>query len=285
MPSTPERSSFHMPRLKTSSEERNGAVSLWLENGQKIQSQLVMIATGANTALLKKTGFLKQSPPVNLAARVYFEEVEGLDDSILLFFDGLQRPGYGWVFPTSPQSANIGCGAFFDSQLPQPTQLRTLIESHPHLRHILKHARQVGPIKGHPLRTDFSAALSGRGRIMVIGEAAGLVNPITGEGIDYALESAQLAAASILHYHHGSNLDTTKIQRDYRRALNKKFYLLFALSHLIQRVYLRDGILDQALQRIGRRPHLQRLVVDACYGVANPLSAFTPHTLWDLLMP
>ncbi len=119
---------------------------------------------------------------------------------------------------------------------------------------------------------------------MVIGEAAGLVNPITGEGIDYALEFAGLAANAVLH-NYNRNLDIDKIQRDYRRALNAKFYFLFALSHLIQRVYLRDGMLDRALQRIGGRPHLQRLVVDACYGVANPLSAFTPRTLWDLLVP
>ncbi len=62
------------------SEETNSAVSLQLENGQNIQSQLVVIATGANTALLKKIGLLKQAPPPNLAARAYFENVEGLDD-------------------------------------------------------------------------------------------------------------------------------------------------------------------------------------------------------------
>ena len=165
----------------------DGSVGLWTEGRQTVECELAIIATGANTGLLRKTGLLKHSPPSNLAARAYFENVEGLDDTILLFFDGIQRPGYGWVFPTAPDKANIGCGVFFNSRTPQLTHLRHLIESHPYLQRILRNARLVGPIKGYPLRTDFSRSSSGEGQILVVGESVGLVNPITGEGIDYAL--------------------------------------------------------------------------------------------------
>src|SRR5215208_983996 len=179
--------------------QENGSVHLSLEGGQSIDCQLAIIATGANTGLLRKTGLLKHVPPANLAARAYFENVEGLDDTVVLFFDGVEHPGYGWVFPTGPGMANIGCGVFFDSRTPQPTHLRHLIQHHPYLQRILRNAKQVGPIKGHPLRTDFPRSLTGKDRILVTGEAIGLVNPITGEGIDYALESAQLAANAILN--------------------------------------------------------------------------------------
>src|SRR6185295_10370899 len=117
------------------------------------------------------------------------------------------------------------------------THLRHLIESHPYLQRILRNARLVGPIKGYPLRTDFSRSSSGEGRILIVGESVGLVNPITGEGIDYALESAQLAANAILNnQQHG--LDPLAIQRNYRTSLNRKFSLLFVFAHLTQRVYL-----------------------------------------------
>jgi len=267
-------------------DESDGNVQLEVENGSRIESKLAVIATGANIGLLRKTGLLKRAPPPGLAARAYFENVEDLDDTILLFFDGVEHPGYGWVFPTSLNSANIGCGVFFDSRTPQPTHLRNMIRGHPYLQRILKNARQVGPIKGHPLRTDFLSSRSGDGRILVVGEAVGLVNPITGEGIDYALESAQLAGDAILNInnrHRG--LDSSAIQRNYRTALSRKFRLLFLLSHLTQRVYLRDGMIDRVLRRIQHRPHLQRMVVDACYGSADPLSAFAPQTLWEVFMP
>jgi len=245
---------------------------------------LAVIATGANTGLLRKAGLLKHMPLPNLAARAYFENVEGLDDTIMLFFDGVERPGYGWVFPTAPGAANVGCGVFFASDTPQPTHLRHLIQHHPYLQRILRNARQVGPIKGHPLRTDFSRLMSGKGQILVTGEAIGLVNPITGEGIDYAIESAQLAADAILKNWH-TELDSSKLQKNYRAALGRKFSFPFTLGHLAQRLGFRDGIVDRVLRRIQHRPHLHQVVIDACFGMGSPISAFTPRTLWEVLRP
>ncbi|HLO31571.1 MAG TPA: geranylgeranyl reductase family protein [Anaerolineales bacterium] len=262
--------------------QENGCVHLGLEGNRSMDATLAIIATGANTALLRKTGLLKQAPPSNLAARAYFENVAGLDDTIVLFFDGVEHPGYGWVFPTGSGTANIGCGVFFDSHVPQPTHLRHLIQSHPYLQRILKNARPVGPIKGHPLRTDFSRSLTGKDRILVIGEAVGLVNPITGEGIDYALESAQLAADAILHGWQG---DVSTIQKNYRAALGGKFSFPFLLGHLVQRLGFRDGIIDKALYRIQHNAHLHRVVIDTCFGLAKPISVLTPRTFWEALKP
>jgi menaquinone-9 beta-reductase len=261
----------------------NGHVRLEVEGGQPLDCALGVIATGANTALLRKTGLLKHVPPPNLAARAYFENVEGLDDTVVLFFDGVEYPGYGWVFPTAPGSANIGCGVFFSSRTPQPTHLRHLIQHHPYLQRILRNAKQVGPIKGHPLRTDFSRSITGKERILVTGEAIGLVNPITGEGIDYALESAQLAADAILNGWH--KLDSQTIQKDYRTALNRKFRFPFMLGHLVQRLGFRHGIADKVLSRIQHSPHLHRVVINACFGLANADSIFTPRTVWEVLKP
>jgi flavin-dependent dehydrogenase len=264
--------------------QENSHVSLATESDQTVDCTLAIIATGANTGLLRKIGLLKQAPPSNLAARAYFENVEGLDDTIVLFFDGVERPGYGWVFPTGAGTANIGCGVFFDSRTPQPTHLRHLLQSHPYLQRILRNARQVGPIKGHPLRTDFSRFLSGKDRILVTGEAIGLVNPITGEGIDYALESAQLTAEAILNSSHPER-SPAAIQKEYRAALGKKFSFPFVLGHLAQRIGFRDGVVDKALRRIQHNPHLHRVVIDACFGLAKPISVLTPRTFWEALRP
>lgn len=262
----------------------NGNVRLSMEGGQSLNCTFAIIATGANTGLLRKTGLLKGAPPSNLAARAYFENVEGLDDTIMLFFDGIQRPGYGWVFPTGPGTANIGCGVFFDSHTPQTTHLRHLIQSHPHLTRILRNARQVGPIKGHPLRTDFSRSLSGNERVLVTGEAVGLVHPITGEGIDYALESGQLAAESILEgWQHG--LSPAAVQRKYRAALDKNFSFGLGLALFLQKTFFRDGFVDKTLHRIQRRPYLHRALVEFCFDRINPITVFTPQALWGVMKP
>jgi geranylgeranyl reductase family protein len=272
------------PRVKVENidDKENDSVRIWAEGGQALDCSLAVVATGANTGLLRKVGLLQRPPPSNLAARAYFENVQGLDDTIVLFFDGVEHPGYGWVFPTGSGTANIGCGVFFDSHTPQPSHLRHLIKSHPYLQRILRNARQIGPIKGHPLRTDFSQSITGRDRILVTGEAIGLVNPITGEGIDYALESAQMAAEAILEGWQ-DGLNPTAIRQKYRTALDKKFRFPFALGHLAQRIGFREGIVDKVLRRIQHRPFLHRVVIEACFGLADPMSILTPRTFWEIL--
>jgi len=261
----------------------DGTVEVHVEGRKPLRCALSIIATGANARLLMDLGLLNGKPHVNLAARCYFENVEGLDDSIVLFFDNVRLPGYGWVFPTSPTSANIGCGVFFDDKMPQATQLRGLIETHPYLKRLLRNAKQVGPIKGYPLRTDFSPSHGGNDWILVVGESVGLVNPITGEGIDYALESAQLAAAAILEEWKGTV--TPSIQKKYRAALAKKYRYQLALNHLAQKIYLRAGMLDSLLKRAQKSEYLRKAIVDACFGSADPAIMVSPRTLWEVFRP
>lgn len=249
-----------------------------------LEITFAIVATGAHTGLLRKAGLLEHASPANLAARAYFDNVEGLDDTIVLFFDGIEHPGYGWVFPTGSETANIGCGVFFESRTPQPTYLRYLIQSHPYLQRILKNARQVGPIKGHPLRPDFLHALSGKGLLLVAGEAIGLVNPITGEGIDYALESARLAAEAVLgDWRQGSSFGA--VQKNYHAALDRNFRFPFRLGLLLQGLFFREGITQETLRRIQHRPYLQHVVIDFCFGLEKPISFFTPRTLWEIVKP
>jgi flavin-dependent dehydrogenase len=47
------------------------------------------------------------------------------------------------------------------------------------LQNILGGAQRAGPIKGYPLRVDFASAPTYSERVMLVGEAAGLVNPVT----------------------------------------------------------------------------------------------------------
>ncbi|MBI3913638.1 MAG: geranylgeranyl reductase family protein [Chloroflexi bacterium] len=274
---------FPRARVKNLTRLVDKRVSIQTESGPVIECALAVIATGANSSLLQKLGLLKKSPPVNLAARTYFENIKDLDDSLILFFDGINLPGYGWVFPTGEGTANIGCGVFFEDSVSQASRLRGLIAEHPYLQRILKNARQVAPIQGYPLRTDFSPSHSGNEWILVVGEAAGLVNPISGEGIDYALESAHLAANAILNGWQ-DGFPSTATQKKYRTALGKKFQFQFILNHLIQKIYFRNGIWTSVLKSACQKPTLRKAMVDAVVGTGNPLVMFTPRVLRDVFL-
>ena len=261
-----------------------------------IDAATVVLATGAESQLLRACGLLTEKPPLEHAARVYFDDVAGLSDRVVLFFDGVDLPGYGWIFPTSPTSANIGCGVFAQNDvqagraarsMPQAQRLETLIATHPLLVRMLAHARQDGPMRAYPLRTDFHRDFAGEGRLLVIGEAAGLVNPITGEGIDYALESAEfLASAFAQHWpKRSATVDAAtanRITEDYRDRLSRRFTRRFSLYRAVQRHALAPQRTPALLTQVAKAPALQRLVVDGLFGRAKPAHLFRPKTLWEI---
>ena len=158
---------------------------------------------------------------------------------------------------------------------------------------MLANATQTGPTRAYPLRTDFKPEYAGRGRLLVIGEAAGLVNPITGEGIDYALESAELLAAAVAAHWPGHDstqarvlLDTAQAQRitqHYRARLSKRFTKRFSLYRAIQRHALSPLRTPVLLARLARTPALQRLVVNSLFGRVKPAHLFRLAILWQIL--
>ncbi|MDF3284121.1 MULTISPECIES: geranylgeranyl reductase family protein [unclassified Gordonia (in: high G+C Gram-positive bacteria)] len=108
--------------------------------------------------------------------------------------DGELLPGYGWVFPLGEGLLNVGVGALATSKRPAHMALRPILEHYSHM------VADEWQITGEPVRIA-SALLPMGGAVsnvagrnwMLIGDAAACVNPLNGEGIDYALETARLA--------------------------------------------------------------------------------------------
>jgi menaquinone-9 beta-reductase len=107
--------------------------------------------------------------------------------------------GYGWVFPLADGSVNIGVGTLATERHPADVNLRTL------LTHYADTQRHDWQLTG-PVQQPWSALLPMGGAVsgvagdnwLLIGDAAGCVNPLNGEGIDYGLETGRLAAELLL---------------------------------------------------------------------------------------
>ena len=123
-------------------------------------------------------------------------ELRGEDDELL--------PGYGWIFPLADGEVNLGVGALATSKRPADLQIRPLMEYYANLR------REEWDLSGE-LRLPTSALLPMGGAVsgvagpnwILVGDAAGCVNPLNGEGIDYGLETGRVGAELI---HAGDNL-------------------------------------------------------------------------------
>ncbi|GAB3591394.1 geranylgeranyl reductase family protein [Angustibacter peucedani] len=114
-------------------------------------------------------------------------ELRGADDEIL--------SGYGWVFPLGDGEVNVGVGTLATARRPADVALRGLLDVYTNAR------RDDWQLDGE-VRAPWSALLPMGGAVSgvagpnwgFVGDAAGCVNPLNGEGIDYGLETGRLLA-------------------------------------------------------------------------------------------
>ncbi len=229
------------------------------------RAQILILATGANSALLTESGILTRPPESMVAARAYFEGVRDLGDVWQLRFDGVPLPGYGWIFPTGDGTANIGAGYFARGRSSSAAKAFQRFVANPALRPMLASARQVGAMKGYPLRADFTTAPTWSRRVLLVGEAAGLVNPLTGEGIDYALESGRIAARHIAGMFARGDFSDDAL-RAYDAELREHFqslfeFCMFVRDRLCDKAWLLNGLVRVANRRADLRLKLATVVL------------------------
>jgi geranylgeranyl reductase family protein len=251
-------------------EQANGAPFIEVvgeREGRRValRAQMAIIATGANPQLLHRIGVLSRLPKFIVAARAYFEGVEGLGDAWTLRFDGAPLPGYGWIFPISSGAANIGVGYFQHARSASALRAFETFVRTPALRALLARARQAGPVKGYPLRDDFLSSPTYGQRILLVGEAAGLVNPLTGEGIDYALESGQVAAEHAAAMVARGDF-SAQAHESYDRALRARYQALFEFCVWVRTWCVRPSVLNLLVWMANRRHDLRRQLTRVVLG-------------------
>ncbi len=158
-----------------------------------------MIAAGAQGAVARKLGADRvPDEPFGLAIRTYAATPRHTDahlEACLSLKDenGTAIPGYGWMFPAGDGTVNIGVGALSTMKGFKKLNLNKLLEAY---RHLVRDDWDLGPNLERPRawRLPMSTQRRHGAGWVAIGDAAGFVNPMNGEGIDYGLESGMLAA-------------------------------------------------------------------------------------------
>jgi flavin-dependent dehydrogenase len=254
-------------------EPSESSVRVHAEDGRAFDGRAAIVATGAASGVLKRSGALSQQPRAMLAARVYFEDLQReVARTFQLRFDNVPLPGYGWVFPVGRNAANLGVGYLprrYASRTATVHQAYERFVSGRALRPVLAGATQTGPLKGYPIRVDFLRAPTGFERTLLVGEAAGLVNPLTGEGIDYALESGAIAADFLADRFQSDTIDITAL-RDYDQLLRARFEKVFRFSELVRDWYCRPPLLNVLVPLANRYPELRQLLANTVLGEREP---------------
>ena len=174
-----------------------------LDGGGVLAADFVIGADGATSLTARSAGLVDASRVLwGFAVRGYLEADVALP-VIALWNDHVRRgfPGYGWLFP-GPEGANIGLGlGLGHSRTPAHRAQAQLGEFCDHLVRIgVLGASHRAPVRqlGGWLKMGLVGTRPADGRTLLVGDAAGLVNPLQGEGIAQALASGQAAARAVL---------------------------------------------------------------------------------------
>ncbi|MCF4005849.1 geranylgeranyl reductase family protein [Corynebacterium uropygiale] len=109
--------------------------------------------------------------------------------------DGELQPGYGWIFPLGGEDghANVGCGALSTLARPAKVNTKKLLEFYASQQRAEWEFGAPEHVSSALLPMGGAVSRVAGPNWMLLGDAAALVNPLNGEGIDYGMESAELA--------------------------------------------------------------------------------------------
>ncbi|HEY4330963.1 MAG TPA: geranylgeranyl reductase family protein [Ilumatobacteraceae bacterium] len=177
----------------------HGRVVGAIAGDDRYAAPLTVLAAGAQGAAAKLLGAERDpDEPFGLAIRAYAESPRHAErhlEACLSLCDehGTPVPGYGWMFPAGDGTVNIGVGALSTLKGFKKLNLNTLLDQY---AAIVRDPWSLGPYLDKPRawRLPMSCIRRHGPGWLAVGDAAGFINPMNGEGIDYGLESGTLAA-------------------------------------------------------------------------------------------
>lgn len=176
---------------------QNGSVN-------EFRSKMVVGADGV-TSVITRNLRPKENQHVDdhraVALRAYIDDIEEIPHAVEFYLYNEILPGYAWIFPTGHNSANIGLGMRLDHFRKRNDDLESMLRRFLEFPEIKKRLKQGGKLRDlatwqlnfgsqKHLQHTFDGA-------MLVGDAAGFINPLTGGGIHNALVSARLASETI----------------------------------------------------------------------------------------
>jgi geranylgeranyl reductase family protein len=214
--------------VKESSEVKNVEINKDIvevkTESESFSATVVVGADGANSVVVRSLGLgkgFRYGLGVNGDIEVTSRELLNWEN--LIGLDYGMFGGYSWVFPKST-CLSIGSGGSF----------RVARRLRPYAAALMKSCGLVNVdgniIRGHLMPVRKSTAPISRNRILLVGDAAGLIDPLTGEGIYYALRSSYLAVSVILSFLEGKSGDLS----DYDEAVNHEFSQEFKIAQTLR---------------------------------------------------
>lgn len=235
-----------------------GAIALHKGLLRDFKGEVIIGADGVHSVVKRKTSHLRAvTRQKALGLRAYFRDVQGLTRRMEIHWEGNHLRGYAWIFPTGDGTANVGLGIphRFARGMDIKRSFGIFVEKNRSGGGVLHKARMVeNTLKSWLIPLGSWLSKRSHKNVLLIGDAGGFADPVTGEGIYHALISGEFAAQAISKGLKGKG-DIDVIGEIYdqlcRKAFKPKEYLL---GGLLQRFLLNSYFLNFNISRAIRKP-------------------------------
>jgi len=223
---------------------------------REVRARYVVVADGANSRFGRALGTARRRAwPQGMAIRGYFASDMHADPWIESALDlrdrnGNSLPGYGWIFPVGDGEINVGIGllsTFRDFKSVNTTHLMNeFAATAPEYWGIGPETATSTPTGGRlPMGGSIEPKVGPTW--IIVGDAAGSINPFNGEGIDYAYETGRMAAGLL---DEALRTDDGLVLQRYPQLLQAEYGLYFKVARLFAKVIGRPALMRE-LTRVG----------------------------------
>jgi menaquinone-9 beta-reductase len=264
--------------------ERSGRVEgVQTKDGKTYRAPLVLVADGNSSRFSLALGIRKRDDrPMGVAYRKYFRSPRHDDDwleSWLELWDGTPGqsrllPGYGWIFGVGDGTSNVGLGILNTSDAFGKTDYRALLERW--LAHLPEEwgfveDNETGPTRGAALPMGFNRKPHYSDGVLLVGDAGGMVNPMNGEGIAYAMESGRLAAEVVAQaLAEPEGLRRERVLAGYPQALDAEYGGYYTVGRIFVKAIGHPSVMKLCTRHGLPHPTLMKFCLKLLANLADP---------------
>jgi geranylgeranyl reductase family protein len=268
-------------------ENNSDGVTLQSNHGA-IRASIVVGADGAHSVIGKLLGVRPDRNHHSAGLRIYYENVSfpSTGNLIELHFFRELLPGYLWIFPLPGNRANVGLGMLSSmvsaKKLNIKKILEDLIQGDPELQERFKNAAPLENVKGYGLPLGSKKRSLSGDRLLLAGDAASLIDPVTGEGIANAIRSGRVAGDHIIRCFLANDFSAA-FNRKYDKEIYRRMGGELRLSTRLQRICRYPWLLNLIVKKATRNTAFRQLLADGLTKTGKKTSLVSPGFYYRLL--
>jgi geranylgeranyl reductase family protein len=225
----------------------------------EVRSRFVIACDGAASRFAKPAGVVRdQTRPLGIAARRYYRTDyhpgPWLESWLDLWEGDLLLPGYGWLFPVAGGTINLGAGLLNTFKNFKDVSAQRLFNAFATMLPAscgISEETAEGRLLSGPLPMSMNRAPQAVPGMLLVGDAAGAVNPFNGEGIAYAMETGEIAADLV---YEALVKDRPGIAMLYPAVLRERYGRYFTIGRGFARAVGKPSIMGLATRFMLPRP-------------------------------